>query len=184
MWCTDSLVGFSYPAACGILVSQPGIDSASPALEDRFLTTGPPGKSPPPEFLNLWMWSRPQECISNTLSGAAVASLETVLLTTVLEQVSVSSCAWEKLRLQMQSLGPLWSLLRGGKSREVWPCPWTLEKVTAEVMPVPMSSVLLPLASTRKDPHSDVDPPKPYNGFSESGAPGHYDLRPVESVSI
>ena len=31
--------------ACGILVPQPGIKPASPALEGRFLTTGPPGKS-------------------------------------------------------------------------------------------------------------------------------------------
>ena len=32
--------------ACGILVPQPGIKPASPALEGRFLTTGPPEKSP------------------------------------------------------------------------------------------------------------------------------------------
>ena len=35
----------SCPVACGILVPQPGIEPASPALEGRFLTTGPPGKS-------------------------------------------------------------------------------------------------------------------------------------------
>ena len=35
----------SYPAACGMLVPRPGIELASPALEGRFLTTGPPGKS-------------------------------------------------------------------------------------------------------------------------------------------
>ena len=33
------------PLACGILVSWRGIESASPALEHEFLTTGPPGKS-------------------------------------------------------------------------------------------------------------------------------------------
>ena len=32
--------------ACGILVPQPGIKPSSPALQDRFLTSGPPGKSP------------------------------------------------------------------------------------------------------------------------------------------
>ena len=32
-------------AACGILVSRPGMEPASPALQGRFLTTGPPGKS-------------------------------------------------------------------------------------------------------------------------------------------
>ena len=31
--------------ACGILVPRSGIKPASPALEGRFLTTGPPGKS-------------------------------------------------------------------------------------------------------------------------------------------
>ena len=33
------------PAACGILVPQPGIETVSPALEGSFLTTGSPGKS-------------------------------------------------------------------------------------------------------------------------------------------
>ena len=37
--------GLSCPAACGILVPQPGIEPTSPALEDGFLTTGPPGRS-------------------------------------------------------------------------------------------------------------------------------------------
>ena len=33
--------------ACGILIPQPGIEHTSPALQDRFLTTGPPpGKLP------------------------------------------------------------------------------------------------------------------------------------------
>ena len=32
-------------AACGILVSQPGLEPVSPVLKGRFLTTGPPGKS-------------------------------------------------------------------------------------------------------------------------------------------
>ena len=36
----------SCPAARGILIPQPRIEPMSPALEDRFLTTGPPGKSP------------------------------------------------------------------------------------------------------------------------------------------
>ena len=47
--CAGSLchVGFSScPVACGILVSGPGIEHSSPALEGGFLTTGPPGKSP------------------------------------------------------------------------------------------------------------------------------------------
>ena len=39
-------LGLSCPVACGILVPQPGIKSASPALEGAFLTSGPPRKSP------------------------------------------------------------------------------------------------------------------------------------------
>ena len=35
----------SCPVACGILVPGPGIESASPALEGGFSTTGPPGQS-------------------------------------------------------------------------------------------------------------------------------------------
>ena len=38
------------PAACGILVPQPGIELASPALEGGFLTTGPPGS---PNYCNF-----------------------------------------------------------------------------------------------------------------------------------
>ena len=37
--------GLSCPVACGILVPRPGIEPVSPALQDGFLTTGPPGKS-------------------------------------------------------------------------------------------------------------------------------------------
>ena len=33
------------PAVCGILVPRPGIETMSPALEGRFVTTGSPGKS-------------------------------------------------------------------------------------------------------------------------------------------
>ena len=45
---TSSVVvahGLSCPVACGILVPRPGIEHMSPALEGRFFTTGPPGKS-------------------------------------------------------------------------------------------------------------------------------------------
>lgn len=37
----------SCPAACKILIPQPGIKYLSPALKGRFLTTGPPGKPYP-----------------------------------------------------------------------------------------------------------------------------------------
>ena len=43
----------SAPAACGTLISQPGMVTVSTALQSRFLTTGPPGKSPVPAFLKL-----------------------------------------------------------------------------------------------------------------------------------
>ena len=48
------LCGLICPMACGILVPWPGIEPTLPALEGRFLTTGPPGKSPP--FLSLFLW--------------------------------------------------------------------------------------------------------------------------------
>ena len=55
-WCTGSLLQhmgcslfavcwLSCPMACGVLVPWLGIEPSSPALEGRFLTTGPPGKS-------------------------------------------------------------------------------------------------------------------------------------------
>ena len=37
--------GLSHPPAFGVLVPQPGIEPVSPALEVKFLTTRPPGKS-------------------------------------------------------------------------------------------------------------------------------------------
>ena len=37
--------GLRCPVACGVLVPRPGIEPVPPALEGRFLTTGPP-KSP------------------------------------------------------------------------------------------------------------------------------------------
>ena len=37
--------GLSWSTACGILVPSPGFEPMSPALEGRFLCTGPPGKS-------------------------------------------------------------------------------------------------------------------------------------------
>ena len=39
---------------------QPGIEHASPALEDEFLTTGPPGKSQKMEFLR-WSYKNGQD---------------------------------------------------------------------------------------------------------------------------
>ena len=44
----SSLRRLSCPAACGIFVPQPGIESVAPALKGGFLATGPPvakGKS-------------------------------------------------------------------------------------------------------------------------------------------
>ena len=38
-------VGLVAPIACGILLPQPGIELEFSALEDTFLTMGPPGKS-------------------------------------------------------------------------------------------------------------------------------------------
>ena len=59
-WCEVSLVvpcGLSCPTTCGILVSRWGIELASPALPGRFLTTGPPGKSPFSFHVQWRCWS-------------------------------------------------------------------------------------------------------------------------------
>ena len=37
--------GLSCPIACGTIVPRPEIEPASPALENGFLSTGPPGKA-------------------------------------------------------------------------------------------------------------------------------------------
>ena len=53
LWHVGSLVearGLSCPSACGILVPQPGIEPASPALEGGFFTPGLPGESLYPHF--------------------------------------------------------------------------------------------------------------------------------------
>ena len=43
------------PVACRVLVSRPGIEPVPPALAGRFLTAGPPGKSPSHiSFKALW----------------------------------------------------------------------------------------------------------------------------------
>ena len=49
-------MGFSCPKACGIFLPWPGIKLMSPALEGRFLTSGPPGKSPGPPFFKSAWW--------------------------------------------------------------------------------------------------------------------------------
>ena len=55
LWFTDCLwfcVQGSCPLACGIFVPGSGIEPMSSALQGRFLTTGPPGKSLSNVFLN------------------------------------------------------------------------------------------------------------------------------------
>ena len=67
LWHLDSLVvvhRLSYSVACGILVSEPGIEPTFPALQGRFLTTGSPGSpfsTAPPTLFSL---SRKDEIMS------------------------------------------------------------------------------------------------------------------------
>ena len=50
--------------ACGILVPPPGIKPVSPALESRFLTTGPPKSLD--AFIPIWLpWLGPQDMLKN-----------------------------------------------------------------------------------------------------------------------
>ena len=55
LWHAGSVIvvhGLSCPMAYGILVPQPGMAPGPPALEGRFLTTGPPGKPPESKFFS------------------------------------------------------------------------------------------------------------------------------------
>ena len=56
LWSTDPLVvagRLICSMACGLLLPWPEIEPMSPALQGRFLTTGPPGKSQLKVWLNL-----------------------------------------------------------------------------------------------------------------------------------
>ena len=44
-WAFIVTYGLRCPSALGLLVPQPGLELTSPALQGRFLTTGPPGRS-------------------------------------------------------------------------------------------------------------------------------------------
>jgi len=70
--------GFSCPKVCGILVPWPGIEPVSLALEGRFLTTGPPGKSPSEFILMGSVWLRHWEQTEAGQSRGQQASQEAV----------------------------------------------------------------------------------------------------------
>ena len=71
----------SSPTACGVLVLPPGMEPASPALEGRFLTTGPPRKSQRTlkeesemvSFAISWPW----ECGKDGFEGGKTREEET-----------------------------------------------------------------------------------------------------------
>ena len=46
LWCTGSVVAAVAPGHVGVLAPRPGNELTSPALAVRFLTSGPPDKSP------------------------------------------------------------------------------------------------------------------------------------------
>ena len=80
LWRTDSFVvarghRLSCSSACGILVSRPGIEPPSPALQGRFLTTGPPGMCPPFSFLIRMPYENENEKDAFSLNIAAAAKL-------------------------------------------------------------------------------------------------------------
>ena len=58
--------GLTCPTACGILLPWPGIQSETPALEDGFLTTGPPGESIEIVFFMLVYFRSSVPCSSVT----------------------------------------------------------------------------------------------------------------------
>ena len=64
MWASEHVVSvvvalrLSCSEAYGILLPQPGIEPASPALQGRFLTTGSPGKSLKIDFIEFFHVNR------------------------------------------------------------------------------------------------------------------------------
>ena len=66
----------SCPAACRILVPRPGIEPASPALEGRFFTTAPPGKSLPVTLLGNFFLLLPQKDVPGFSSVSTTAALK------------------------------------------------------------------------------------------------------------
>ena len=48
--------GLSCPTACGLLVLSPGTELVFPALESRFLTTGPAGKCQAVYFFDIELY--------------------------------------------------------------------------------------------------------------------------------
>ena len=84
----------SCPSARGILVPRPGVEPMPPALEGRFLTTGPPGKPCSFCFSRLLVSASPPDCshFPDLLMGCSQAwSLALLLPTSALTPLVISS---------------------------------------------------------------------------------------------
>ena len=79
-----------FSSACGILVSWPGLKFTSPTLQSGFSTTGPPGKSPDIQMVQLlscvWLFASPWTAahqvslsILNSQSLLKLMSIESVI---------------------------------------------------------------------------------------------------------
>ena len=83
----------SCPAACRILVPCPGIEPASPALEGRFFTTAPPGKSLPVTLLgNFFFTFAPKRCSCRLFFCFCHSSLEIIQISKEPALVSSGEC--------------------------------------------------------------------------------------------
>ena len=86
----------SCPGSCGILVSQPGIEPVSSALEGRFLATGLPEKSAPPPKSYCVLKLRG---LLDTLSWEEQSFWETQVATVEFHGWSFTgNCLWQQIK--------------------------------------------------------------------------------------
>ena len=104
--------GLSCLTACGILVPQPGIEPASPALEGGFFTTAPPGKSLERDLnLDQEMW-----VLRNKKPGIEAPDTEKSLL---FRSTSLSIISW--FGKQTWSVDKLWFNHKGALRESLCP---------------------------------------------------------------
>ena len=122
LWHTDSLGAahkLSFSMSYEILVPQPGIKPASPALQGRFLTTGPPKKSHEwclYSLTNMTKWYFQFSPLFQLVSASLVAQIVTCLPT-----------MWETRVQSLGQEGLLEKEMATHSSILAWKIPWTGE---------------------------------------------------------
>ena len=93
----------SCSGACGILVPRPGIKPESPALEGRFFTTRPPGKSlMVPSSRNLW------QVASLRMSGKDCRQTQSYKQRPLCLQCGLGKSPWQRIFYGERNLMKLW----------------------------------------------------------------------------